>query len=297
MTKMKIKQNKWISLVAGMFILLVSLNSCLKNRNGSATDFSHLQDHVLFLNGGLSNFGASNVRFNTDTATYNITVNLASVNLPASPVNITIGVDEPLIAAYNAANGTNFIVLPSNAYTLKSTALIIPKGQQYVTTTLEIYQDKLDPSKSYLLPVSIKDASGKAFTSNQNTLYFNVIGNVIAGTYNWDFTRWNNPAGTGSPAGSSFTGATVSFIADNSTQVEVTSGYYIQPRYVISFTNNNGVLSNFQVSLNPDDLAALVAAGVTVTSGPNIIKADPVTGEYIFQYTTLSRYLIDRYYK
>ena len=66
---------------------------------------------------------------------------------------------------------------------------------------------------------------------------------------------------------------------------------------MISFTNNGGVLSDFSVKMNEDDIATMKAAGVVVTDGPNIIKADPTTGEYIFQYKTLTRYVIDRYYK
>lgn len=294
---MKIKLNKLIGLTTGFFALLVSLNSCIKDRNASGTDFSHLQDHVVFLNGGLLNFGASNVVFNSDTATFKITVNLASVNLPTSPVKVTIGVDAAQIAAYNTANGTKFQPFPSGSYTIGATSLTIPAGQQFSTTTVQMYKAAFDPTVSYLLPISITDASGKRLSSNQNTLFFNIIGNVIAGSYNWDFTRYNDAAGTPPASGLSFTGKTTSFVADNPTQVEVASGYFIQPRYVISFDNNNGVLSNFQVSFNSTDAAALVAGGVTVTSGPTIVKANPVTGEYIFHYVTLSRNITDRYYK
>ncbi len=205
--------------------------------------------------------------------------------------------DDALIAAYNSANGTSFEILPSDAYSLGTKTLTIPAGQQFASTSIEIYQSKIDPAKSYLLPISIKDAGGIALTSNLNTLYFNIIGNVIAGDYSWDFTRWNNPAGSGAPASSSFTGDVATFIADNSTQVEVPSGYFIQPRYVISFTRSGGVLSNFKVKFNTSDVAALTTAGVTVTDGPNIIKADPIKGEYIFQYKTVTRYIIDRYYR
>ncbi len=294
---MKMKLNKWMSLLIAP-LLLVNLNSCIKDKGfKTETDFSSLQDHVTLVQGGLTNFGANNIRFSSDTSSYTIQANLASVNLPKSPVTITIGVDDALLAAYNTANGTSFELLPSDAYTIGGTSLTIPAGQQYANTSLQVYQSKIDPAKSYLLPISIKDAGGIALTSNLNTLYFNIIGNVIAGDYNWDFTRWNNPNQAGAPASSSFTGDVATFIADNANQVEVTSGYYIQPRYVISFTNTGGVLSNFKVKFNASDAAALVAGGVTVTDGPNIIKADPVAGEYIFQYKTLSRYIIDRYYK
>lgn len=297
MINMKIKLNKWVGFITATFVLLVTLNSCVKDRNPSATDFSGLQDHVTLNQGGLTNFSANNIRFSSDTASYSIIATLASVNLPASPIKVTLGVSTSLIATYNAAHGTDFQPLPTDAYSIASTSLTIPKGQQYATTTLNVFKNKVDPAKSYLLPVSITDASGKLLTSNLNTIYFNIIGNVIAGDYNWDFTRWSTPSNAGSPDGTSFKGRTATFVADNSTQVEVPSGYYIGPRYVISFKNGASGLSGFAVKMNEDDVAQMKAAGVIITDGPNIIKADPVAGEYIFQYKTLTRYVIDRYYK
>jgi hypothetical protein len=297
MINMKIKLNRWIGFITATFGLLATLSSCVKDRNPSATDFSGLKDHVTLVGGGLTNFSSNNIRFSGDTASYKIIVDLASVNLPTNPVNVTLAVDPSLVTAYNTASGTSFLPLPSDAYKIANTSLTIPAGQQYATTTVDVYKDKVDPAKSYLLTVSIKDASGKLLTSNLNTIYFNIIGNVIAGDYKWDFTRWSQPSNAGSPDGTSFTGRTATFVADNGNQVEVPSGYYIGPRYVISFTNNAGVLSDFSVKLNDDDVATMKAGGVIVTDGPNIIKADPTTGEYIFQYKTLTRYVIDRYYK
>ena len=294
---MKIKLNRLSGIAMIATVLVITLNSCLKDRLAKETDFSGLRDHVTLVKGGLTNFSANNVRFASDTSTYDVRANLASVNPPKSPVTITIGVEGALVAAYNTANGTDFELLPDSAYTLAANSLTIPAGEQYAATTLEVYQSKIDPAKSYILPISITEGGGIALTSNLNTLYFNIIGNVIAGDYNWDFTRWSAPSNVGSPDGNSFTGDVNTFVADNASQVEVSSGYYIGPRYVISFTNTGGVLSNFKVKLNATDVATMTTGGVTVTDGPNIIKADPVTGEYIFQYTTLTRYVIDRYYK
>ena len=281
-------------------ILMLLLSGCLKKAPGF-TDFSQVSDFVILNGAGIGNFKASNVAVNTtspDTVTLTVIADLTSANSNNGAVKVTIGVDNPQIATYNAANGTNFQPFPATAFKIVSNTITITGGlQHYGSTTIQIYQNQLDPTISYLLPISITDASGKKLSGNQNTIFYNVIGNPIAGAYNWDFTRYNNAAGTPPATSSSFTGGSAFFIPDSPLQVEVPSGYYIQPRYVISFTNTGGVLSAFKVSFNPDDLTALVNNGVTVTSGPNIIKANPVTGEYIFQYTTLSRYIIDRYYK
>jgi hypothetical protein len=189
--KMKIKLNKLLGLIiAGVF--LISFNSCLKNSLAKETDFSTIQDHVVIIKGGVTNFGAANVAFNgADTATVTLIIDLASVNLPKSPVVVTLGVDESQIAPYNASAGTNFQPFPVGTYSITTTSLTIPAGQQYAQTTVSFYKDSLDPAVSYLLPISITDASGKALTSNLNTIFYNVIGNPLAGVYTMTGTRYN----------------------------------------------------------------------------------------------------------
>jgi hypothetical protein len=153
-----------------------------------------------------------------------------------------------------------------------------------------------------MFPISITAGGGATISGNFGTIYYHVIGNPIAGGYSWDWTRWNNNDGSGSPTSSSFVGNPTVFSPDNPTQVEVPSGYYLNARYVITFTNNAGTLSNFQVTLNPDDVKSqLTAGGITVTEGPTILTADPVNHVYQFHYSVFNgsayRYLIDKYYK
>jgi hypothetical protein len=132
-------------------------------------------------------------------------------------------------------------------------------------------------------------------------MYLHTVGNPIAGSYNWDFLRYNNNDTTGPLNGLSFTGNSTVFAPDNGTQVEVSSGYYNQPRYVIDFTNNGGVLSNFSVSFNSSDISGWTAAGISITTQPQVIVADPVNGNYEFFYQVSSggnpRSIIDRFYK
>src|SRR6185312_9885457 len=90
---MKIKLNRVLGIMIMAGALVISLDSCLKNSLPKETDFSHLQDHVLLINGGLGGVSKSNVAFNSDTATLTIMANLTSVNPPKAPVVVTIGVD------------------------------------------------------------------------------------------------------------------------------------------------------------------------------------------------------------
>jgi hypothetical protein len=278
MINMKIKLNKWIGFITGTFVMLVILNSCVKDRNPSATDFSHLQDHVDIVNGGLTNFGNVVIGFNNgDTTTATLIVNLASVNLPSSAVNVTIGVDSSKIASYNAANGTNYIPVPSNSYTIASTSLTVPAGQQYAQTTVKFYNTHLDPVVSYMLPISIKDASGKLLTGNLNTIYYHIIGNPLAGIYLQDFSRWNGTTDTTTAPNSTVFTAQPVVISPVSGTALLLPENYIQTfvgstaGVTLSFTNNSGTLSDFAVSLDDGTKSGLTAGGFSVVTQPTLV--------------------------
>lgn len=250
---MKIKINKWIGLITAFALVLMSLNSCVKNRNELGTDFSQLQDHVLMINGGLLGVSSSNVAFPTDTTTITITVNLASVNLPTTPTKVTIAYDPKQIMSFNAANGKNYQAFDPSGYKIASTTLTIPAGQQYASTTITFYKAAADPAVSYLIPISITDASGKALSSNQNTRFFNIIGNPLSGNYLQSYYRYNGTNDTTSVPGT--TGVNVPVVigpVDGSTLL--LPEYYLEAVFGagvnLAFDNNNGVFDNFSVFLD-----------------------------------------------
>ncbi|HEY2721340.1 MAG TPA: DUF1735 domain-containing protein [Chitinophagaceae bacterium] len=276
---MKIKFIRWMSLLAGI-TLLTNLTSCIKDKGYKLeTDFSSLQDHVVLLNAGVGSaaISSSNVAFNSDTATVTIIVNLTSVNPPSSPVNVTIGVDAAQIDPYNTAHGTAFELLPDSAYTLANTALTVPAGQQYAETTISFYKSKIDPSSSFMLPISIVDASGKSLSTNENTRFFNIIGNPIAGNYSENWQRWQASDTTGAPF-YNFTDDNI-FSAESPTQVAVQS-VENGALFHISFTNTGGVLSNFNVTLDPSSWTNFGATAVL--QDPAFLTVDPVAGVYRF---------------
>lgn len=281
----KILKKAGISIPA---ILLFILSGCLKTHDGFI-DFSKTSDFVILTGAGLTNFKASNVLVNTtstDTIKKTITVDLASKGNSNGSITVTLGVDAAKIAEYNSANGTSFQAFPANAYKLTSNKVTVAAGGHYGTTTLEIYQNKLDPTVSYMLPISITDGGGKSLSSNQNTIYYNVIGNPIAGNYTEEWIRWASFDTTTSPQ-YHFTGDPNVFAAETPTQVFVES-VDNGAQFHISFTNNNGVLSNFKVTLDPASWGNFGA--VSITTAPKLIVADPVRGVYriYFQYTLSS---------
>ena len=258
--------------------LLFLLSGCLKTHSGF-TDFTKTSDFVILTGAGTGNFKASNILVNTsspDTITKTVTVDLASNNDNSGAVSVGIGLDNSQIQAWNTANGTNFQPFPASAFKITNDKVTIPAGQHYATTTVLIFQNQLDPTVSYMLPVAITDGGGKQLSSNQNVILYNVIGNPLAGLYTWDFTRYNGDTTT--PVnGSSFTGHTASPVPAGPTTLILPDSYlntFVDPAagVALSFTNNNGVLSNFSVAFDDFTRNGLAAGGFTIVTNPILLS-------------------------
>ena len=281
-------------------------SSCVKSVSGR-TDFSNLAPTVLIPEGGMQNFGSNAILFPptdpVDTTFFHL--NYAATNVAPQDEVITIGIDDQALADYNALGGAQYEKFPDSIYSFTTTTVTVPKGANYSSLIpLVMFPDKINLLKNYMLPISITAApTGATISSNYKTIYFHLIGNPIAGLYNWDFSRWNTQDGSGSLSGFSFFGQSTVIAPVDGTTAETPSGYFTQPRYEITFTNTGGVLSNFKVSFNSADLDYMSANGVELSAGPNIITADPVNGIYEFQWVAYVpggpayRYLIDKIYK
>jgi Domain of unknown function (DUF1735) len=291
--------------IPGILFLSVAMigTSCVKSVSGR-TDFENLGPTVDIPEGGISNFSIDAILFpptdDVDTATFH--VNYAATSTAPVDEVITIAIDDQALTDYNAQGGAQYEKFPDSIYSFTVTTVTVPKGANYsANIPLVMFPSKIDLLNNYMLPISITVApAGSTISSNFKTIYWHLIGNPIAGIYNWDWTRWNNSTPTGPTSGGG-TGLSAVLAPVDGTNVEVPSGYFTQPRYEIVFDNNGGVLTNFTVTFNDDDLAYMKANGVTIGSGPFITTADPITGVYQFWYTAVTssgpRYVTDKYYK
>jgi len=261
---------------------LMMVTSCVKERAGF-TDLTQTSDMVILTGAGTANFKASNILVNTsstDTVKKTVMAVLASNNSSNGSVTVTLGVDNAAIAAYNAANGTNFQAFPANAFKFVSNTITINGGLEHTgTTTVWIFQNKLDPTVSYMLPVAITDGGGKGLSSNQNIIYYNIIGNLLAGNYKQDFFRWNStgavPADTTTaPNSTVFTDEPIVVGPISATTVLLPEDYletFVGVGVNLSFTNTNGVVSNPVVSLDAASQAAIAAGGFTFLTQPKLV--------------------------
>ena len=190
---------------------------------------------------------------------------------------------------------------PGGTYSVKFSSGEFAKGIYITIPDATLF----DPSTTYALGFTIlsADAGGKISTQKGMMVAIGAK-NIVHEDLLWDFYRWNLAALQTSqptiPISSGWTNApaTLTTIASNAN--EIPSGYFIQPRYRLTFTNVGGVATNFVLSFNPSDLAALNGGGVTVVDGPNLWLADFAAKHYKFQYQVYNgsafRYLIDDYH-
>jgi hypothetical protein len=299
--------------IFSIIVFALSATGCLKDKPN--VDFSNIAPIAEISssninptkNGpssGLDYFNQATLPYIGADTTFDVTfnVNITGEYPPAKDVTVTLAVDDAKRVAYNSnlAPADQFILPADSNYSFPVKTAVIKAGTRLATFTVTFLPQTLDPSKSYMLPITLTDASGLTISGNLSTIYLHIIGNPLAGVYNWDFTRYNEATATGTPNTSPVPGATTTFVPIDATTIEVGSNY--AAGYVLNFTNNNGVLSDFKVSFSKATLDDLTASGIVVTGGPTIITADPVSNIFEFTYSVTNasgapRLLIDKYYK
>ena len=182
-----------------------------------------------------------------DTVTCN--VNITGEFPPAKDVAVTLGIDDAKRVMYNslATSTVQYEAAPDSIYTLLTKSVLVKAGSRLAKVSIVFYPDKIDPTTSYLFPVSIIDASGTLISGNLGTVYFHNLGNPLAGAYSVIGTRYNY---TGSvpwsgppaavPAGYTATTdltTTKSASPDNTTTMEVPLAN-ISPDYTYKITYN-----------------------------------------------------------
>ncbi len=279
-----------LSTLTILFIASLFMSSCIKDYRDGETNFSNLQPTVSIVEGGLAQFNSESLVYpNTDVSDTTIfRVDYAATSVAPTNETVTLSIDTALVAAYNSANGLTgtssaYQVMPDSLYSYSTTSATIAAGQSYSPAIpFVIFPDKItDPTVSYMLPITISGApNGSTISGNYGTIYYHVIGNPIAGTYeDAEWLRWNESDTSGAPS-YDFTYADlgdVTFAPLSSTEIAVQSNAN-GATYDISFTNNGGVLSNFSTTIDPASYANFGLA--QITAAPVMEIADPVNGIY-----------------
>jgi hypothetical protein len=254
------------------------------------------------INSGMQYFAGAALTYpadhTADTADFN--VNIAGPASLGTPITVTLGVKTAAVLDNFSNDSIAYELMPDSLYKFVNKTATIEAGKRLAPFQIIFYPSRINPTKSYMLPVVIQDAQSQNISSNFGIIYFHVIGNPIAGAYLWDFYRYNNQAGTGSPT-TTWTDEPTVFAPVSPTAVKVPTGYYTTPNYLITFKNSNGVLSDFKAVIAPDEIEEkFTNDGISVVSGPTItVSSDYKT--YTINYTVYNgaayRNLTDIYRK
>jgi hypothetical protein len=250
---------------------VLSLSSCLKD-DSRYTDFGSSAPITYINLSGLAYFGQDAITDPGPIVAKKMAITVGSKTAPSTATTVTIAYDPALVTAYNKTSTlVQYLPMPTNAYKISATTATIAAGKTTDTSIVVTFdKSKLDPTKSYMLPIKIV-SSPYTISGNMSIHYYHVIGNDFGGAYTHDFTR-TPPA--------NFTGHTDIFFPDSPTQFEVAGGYFTAAeRYVVSYTETgtypNATYSDFAISINPDDVTELTTAGISITSPPAIVGYTP----------------------
>jgi len=263
-------------------------------------EMSYVQDGGTLINSGLNYFSAQALLLSpadeADTVTFQVAVQGGSVD---RDVTVTLQVDPAKALDNLAKDGVEYTVMPSDQYKFLQTTATIPKGKGYAAFQVVFYPPNIDFTKSTILPITATNDAGYVTSSNYGVLYLHLIGNPIAGLYDWKFVRYSTPTEppTTNPDGGSFSGATAVFSPQNPTTINVFSGYYLKNvGYIITFKGDTrGSLTDFRAIMDPVAMAAVWDPnGIVLGSGPTI-SVNPEQTVFTLHYTTATRNCNDIY--
>ena len=266
---MKQTKNKYLGLLLVVGFAL-SLQSCLKNSK-YYQDFSKGSPAVELPLAAKNVNKPIAVSFDVSSTPvqYYAVVNVASVNIPSSPVTATLSIDQAYLDQYNAdqaaadPNYTPFELMPDSTYQISSTDVTIPAGHRMDSVPIQIFTNKIESGHAYVLPLTISKSSVNI--SNWNHLMLNI------GAKN----QWDGVYGSEGVFTHPAYGVLTWSFGDGIEQELVTAG----PNSVSMYPTNTSIGGfgvELDITINPDNTLTEVFNGTT-TPTPNTDHYDPTT--------------------
>ncbi len=176
--------------------------------------------------------------------------------------SVSFVVDAAKVAAYNAANGTNYTLLPASSYELSGLNTVIPAGATSSTPlTLTVKTNTVTAGVRYMLPITLSSASNGQIVESLQTTYFR-FDTLLRKSV--DVTGLGTLTVSDENAGGSGAGEGSPKLIDNDINTK-----YLFPNWPTSLANNGGAWFKLQ-------FAAPVAIGAyTFTSANDAATRDP----------------------
>jgi len=254
--QLAIKTGKILSIC--LVIIMGCFTSCLKDKNGltnlsgqSSNAFIEIPD------GGLGNFASSALNLSGTTPdTLLFYVNLAYKETFPKDITVSLDFDATALTAYNSGSATQYTKFPDSIFSFAQKQVVITAGQRVAAVRLIVFPAKIDPTKNYMLPITVKDAQGTLISGNFGTKYYHLIGNPVAGSYTVVGTRLNysGPVGSNTPSVTNLTGTKIASPVD-------------AKNIAVDYANLGG--SSWQYIITYD--------GTNISAAPNQTMSDGIT--------------------
>ncbi len=283
----------------GMLALVAGMTSCLKDKGFDDQDYgvdisgtpSVSNRSVKILEGGTSSGDIKKLVFADGSAALDsLEFSVAYVDyttptsqLASADLTVTFGTDPAYVATFNATSTVQYQLMPDSLFTLAKTSVVIKKGT-FVSELVKVYfkPNKFDGSKTYMLPIVLKTATGISGVQVQNNfgrISYTKIGNILSGKYSWRYRRWQS--GDTTTATSQNVPGTAIITPLSPTEINTPETYtttFVDASggIILGFTNTGGVPSNFTTSLSAATFAGIASGGFILNDGPKLTAGGAV---------------------
>lgn len=152
-------------------------------------------DNVVSVNASTSTYELKH--YNDGSVTANITKNITITGTEPAflAFDVTLGVDNTLIAAYNEANGTSYQALPSDVTVTFPEKITMDQDATSVRASVSISEEdqlKLTSPNGYLVPVVVTDAGDATVAENTGVVYLVINVKVFDSSKNFFYSLYPN---------------------------------------------------------------------------------------------------------
>ena len=206
----------------------------------------------------------------TTPTSYSFNVNIASPEMPAEDIQVTLGINQNALTMYNSQNGTAYTLPTAGSYQLVTPTVTVKAGTRMAPVTVQITTNQIKPTDQFAIPISISSATGGVTVSgNYGTkIIFIKLRNNYEGSYQ---------------ATGTFTHPTAGPRAINEQKTLQTIDLTTSET---NYADLGGSGWTMWLKVNPDNTVVLIPKGASNTSttqfGEN--RYDPATQTFILNY-------------
>jgi len=271
-------------LIISFFAAILTLAGCLKGnemnidpKNTSAPflQMAYLKDGGTNLNSGLTYFGGGALTYpGTDLAdTAMISIDLGGPAKAPKDLAVTLGPDPNALQDNYSTDSIPYIAMPDSDYTIVTPALTIKAGSRIASTMVVFYPSKIDPTKNYMLALTVTGAAGYTVSANFGHVYLHTIGNPLAGVYNVTGSRINYVGAAG--------GAVASTVDLSGSGTNPKTAAPTSPTTILLDYANFGSADQYTIKYDTTVSRTAITVSINITGvtnlGIDIAEYDPAT--------------------